>query len=89
MVHKLLQTNRKFGICLPFKCDNSQPRGFRIPDLATLITITNYTSIPDCDMLETEYGDLPRYMIEVKGLHKIRIVNAELCMIPEFFIYKR
>lgn len=68
LVKRAMDKNKRFGICLP------NERGDGCKDYGTMVEIELIRMIPgDCE--DTPEGPLPRYLIQVKGKYRIRVLE--------------
>ncbi|KAI8913257.1 PUA-like domain-containing protein [Gorgonomyces haynaldii] len=70
MMKRAIETDRRLIIALP-----SQEQGSKIPSVeyGCLVYIKHFEPLLSCDIVATEDGNLPRYLIETEALHRVRL----------------
>lgn len=76
MMKRCIEKNKKFGIVLP-KSNHPNCKGGNdgIMEYGTLVSIRNFEPLLNCDIVPTMDGNLPRYMVEVVGMYRFKILS--------------
>lgn len=72
MIKKCLDSDREFGVVLP------SSTGEPCSDFGTTVKIVHVEPLTNADLVETSIGDLPRYILEVKGKHRFKVLSTEV-----------
>ncbi|KAI8901332.1 PUA-like domain-containing protein [Globomyces pollinis-pini] len=72
LVKKCLESDKQFGIILPSK-DRSSP----CAEFGTVVRISHHESIASGELVETNEGLLPRFIIETEGLYRFKTLSVE------------
>jgi Lon protease-like protein len=70
MIKTCMEQNKEFGIVMPLDSQNCQEYG-------TLVKLTHSEALMNCDIIETEKGPLPRYVVETIGLYRFKIISCQ------------
>jgi Lon protease-like protein len=69
----VIETTGTFGVILP-PCTQS----CLVVNHGTIVKITNFEPLLSCDIVSTIDGNLPRYVVQVTGLHRFKIEETRL-----------